>query len=173
MVKVVRKYIVIYYEYNNCFISNIIHRYRSRVSFIIAMFSKKRQFGNLGEDLACKFLMKQGFSILERNFLRKCGEIDIVCQKNASLHFVEVKTVSCEMVHTPGAAVTHVTRDEGYRPEDNVHPAKLKSLFRTIQLYLLNKNVSGETEWMVDIACVYLDLKRREVKVKMLENVVV
>ncbi|MFA6095105.1 MAG: YraN family protein [Candidatus Paceibacterota bacterium] len=147
------------------------------------MFSKKRQFGNIGEDLTCKFLMKQGFEILERNFLRKCGEIDIVCQKGNVLHFVEVKTVSCELVHTPGAAVTHVTTGGEYRPEDNVHPAKLKSLARTIQVYLVNKNVAPwpskpvagrhETEWVLDVACVYLDLKRKEVKVKMLENIVI
>jgi Holliday junction resolvase-like predicted endonuclease len=56
--------------------------------------TEKRKIGNLGEDIAAMFLMKQGFSVLERNHLRKWGEIDIVAKNGGTLHFVEVKTVS-------------------------------------------------------------------------------
>jgi Holliday junction resolvase-like predicted endonuclease len=57
--------------------------------------TEKRKTGDLGEDVAVMFLMKQGFSIIERNYLRKWGEIDIIAKKAGKLYFVEVKTVSC------------------------------------------------------------------------------
>lgn len=55
-------------------------------------FSHKRQFGNIGEDLACVFLIKIGFTIIDRNYLKKWGEIDIVAKKNNIFHFIEVKS---------------------------------------------------------------------------------
>ena len=130
------------------------------------MFSEKRIFGNKGEDIACKFLMKHGFTVIQRNYLRKCGEIDIVAKKSGVLHFVEVKTVSRENLEN----VSYET-DE-YRPEDNLHPAKLKRMARVIEVYLLDKNVSDETEWFFDALIVYLDLKNKVARVKMLENIV-
>ena len=58
--------------------------------------TEKRKTGNLGEDLACRFLMKHEFNISERNYLKKCGEIDIIADKGSKIHFIEVKSVSCE-----------------------------------------------------------------------------
>ena len=66
------------------------------------MKTARRTFGDIGEDLAETFLMKRGFSIVERNYNRKWGEIDIVARetfKNTNTYrFIEVKTVSCENV---------------------------------------------------------------------------
>ena len=47
--------------------------------------------------------MKRGFKIIERNYLKKWGEIDIVAVKNRKYYFVEVKTVSRENLES----VTH------------------------------------------------------------------
>src|SRR5947209_6344330 len=94
----------------------------------------KRRIGDIGEGLACRFLMKQNFVIKDRNYLKKYGEIDIVATKNGIYHFIEVKTVSKNLLmHKYN--VIHETFDE-YRPEDNVHPWKLLRLGRTIQAYL-------------------------------------
>jgi len=128
------------------------------------MYSEKRQFGNIGEDLAVKFLMKQGFSIKTRNFLRKCGEIDIVAEKRHKIHFIEVKSVSRDL------EVPHETTE--YRPEDNVHPAKLKRLYKTIEIYLMDQKVSDETEWQIDIVLVYIDKIHKLAKIKTLENII-
>ncbi len=35
----------------------------------------KRKIGDLGETLACKYLEQKGFSVIERNYLKKYGEI--------------------------------------------------------------------------------------------------
>ena len=48
--------------------------------------------GNLGEDAACEFLKNNGYSILQRNFRCKAGEIDIIAVKDGCTVFVEVKT---------------------------------------------------------------------------------
>ncbi len=119
----------------------------------------KRQTGDIGEEVACKYLVNKGFSIIERNYLKPWGEIDIVAQLAKRLYFIEVKTVTRE---TPG----------GFRPEDNVHPAKMRRLHRAVQTYLLDRKVSGETDWQIDVACVYLNLQTRKARVEVLENVI-
>ena len=58
--------------------------------------SKTQKIGEIGEKLACMFLMKHGFKVLDRNYRKKWGEIDIIAQKDDILRFIEVKTVSRE-----------------------------------------------------------------------------
>lgn len=48
--------------------------------------------GILGEELACNFLVKKGYFILERNWRYKKAEIDIIAMKDDVLIFIEVKT---------------------------------------------------------------------------------
>jgi putative endonuclease len=119
--------------------------------------TSKRRLGDLGEDVCCKYLKNKGFSVIERNYLKPWGEIDIVAKKAEKLYFVEVKTVS---------------RESSYRPEDNVHPAKIKRLHRVIQTYLLARKVKKDVDWQIDVACVYLDFLTKRAKVEMLENVI-
>ena len=45
-----------------------------------------------GEDLAANYLKRKGFTILERNYRIRGGEIDIIAQNEDTLIFVEVKT---------------------------------------------------------------------------------
>jgi putative endonuclease len=52
---------------------------------------KTQEVGRLGEDAVCAFLLKNGYTILERNFYCKFGEIDIIAQKAEVLALVEVK----------------------------------------------------------------------------------
>ncbi len=47
--------------------------------------------GIIFEEAACKYLKKNKFEILLRNFQTKIGEIDIICKKDNILIFVEVK----------------------------------------------------------------------------------
>ena len=131
--------------------------------------TEKRKTGNLGEDIACRFLMKQGFNVIERNYLKKCGEIDIIAKSKNKLHFVEVKAVSCETI--PNVS-DETSKDGEFRPEDNVHPWKLQRLAKTVQIYLTEKDVPHETNWQFDVITVYIDKKRLVSKVFILENVV-
>lgn len=53
---------------------------------------KNKDTGNFGENLACGFLINQGFTILEQNWRHKHLEIDIIATKGQRLHIIEVKT---------------------------------------------------------------------------------
>ena len=66
-----------------------------------------RKFGDAGEDLACKYLEKKGYEILERNrhFGRNC-EIDIIAKIKNAVVFVEVKTRKTDAFGTPLEAIT-------------------------------------------------------------------
>jgi len=135
--------------------------------------TNKQHIGELGEGIACRFLMKQGHKIRDRNYRKKWGEIDIISEKDNIIHFIEVKSVSRETLPTNVNDET-----EGYRPEDNVHPWKLKRIYRTIQTYLLDKKVhlaqrgEDETEWQIDIIAVFLNIKTRKAKVRITENII-
>lgn len=50
-----------------------------------------KQFGKFSEDLVAEYLMQQGFSILERNYKKFFGEIDIIARKGKVIAFIEVK----------------------------------------------------------------------------------
>jgi putative endonuclease len=130
--------------------------------------SEAQKTGEIGENIAVKFLMKHGFSILDRNYTKKWGEIDIIAEKEGVLHFFEVKSVSRENI----SDVAHETdASDEYRPEDNMHPWKLKRLARAIQTYLLS-NKLDEREWQFDLLTVFLSHKDKKARVKMVEDIV-
>ena len=52
----------------------------------------KKKLGDRGEDYTARYLEKQGFHIVERNWHSRYGEIDIIAENEEYLLFVEVKT---------------------------------------------------------------------------------
>ena len=56
--------------------------------------TEKRKTGDAGEEIACKYLLKKGYKIVERNYLCRSGEIDIIAidPKSHTLAFIEVKS---------------------------------------------------------------------------------
>lgn len=117
--------------------------------------ARHNEVGKIGEDIAEKYLRKKGFEIVERNYRKPYGEIDIVARKGSKTHFVEVKTVSYETL---------------YRPEDNLTPWKLERLSRVFQVYLVSH---GTGEWQFDVICIYLDQEAKRAKVKLIPNIVI
>lgn len=124
--------------------------------------------GRLGEDIGVKYLKNKGFKVILRNYRKKYGEIDIIAEKSEMLHFIEVKSVSYE--NNP-AFVSRVT--DLHRPEDNIHPQKLKRLSRTIQAYLLERYQKGEPEWVFDAITVKINQKNRQAIVNFIENIII
>ena len=76
--------------------------------------------GVLGEELACKYLVRKGYKIIERNFRKKYQEIDIIATHGSTLVFIEVKT---RRSNAFGSAVESVT------------PWKLRHLVRLSEYY--------------------------------------
>jgi putative endonuclease len=126
--------------------------------------SVNQKIGELGEDIACKYLVGKGFLILERNYTKKWGEIDIIAQKGEKLYFIEVKSVSCE-------TLPDLNDPSRKRPEENMHPWKMKRLSRTMQTYLIHNRV-GNRPWQFDVALVFINTNERKARIKILENII-
>lgn len=152
-------------------------------------FSEKRRIGNIGESIAEMFLVKQGHMILEKNYLKKWGELDLVTKKDNLIHFIEVKSV-VSRENDKESVSRYVSRNsftgknfdvevsreindgEDYLPEDNVNYWKQKRMIRAIQTYLLERNVDEDQEWQIDVLTVKMDFLKNKVIIKHIENVV-
>lgn len=131
----------------------------------------KRKLGDIGENAVTALYEHEGFAILDRNYLRKWGELDIIAKKEGKIHFIEVKSISYEISKPIESGFSHENKDI-FRPEDNLHPEKLKRLKRAIQTYIIDKHVSDDTQWQFDVATVRVDQDKKLCKVNILENLI-
>jgi putative transposase len=100
----------------------------------------RRQLGDQGEDLAAAALKKQGYKILERNYVTPLGEIDLIARQGKTLVVVEVKTRRGSRF---GA------------PQEAVNPGKQGRLRRLADYYLKAKRLTG-TPVRFDVVAVTL-----------------
>lgn len=108
--------------------------------------------GKFGEDLACIYLKKLGYKIVERNFRIRGGEIDIIAKDGEILVYVEVKT--------------RTSRKFGL-PEEAVGFHKIKFLERAAKFYRVSKNNLPDLE-RIDVVAV--DLSEKEPNIKLIKN---
>lgn len=120
--------------------------------------TQKQSVGALGEDIAARFLQERDFDIVDRNYRKPYGEIDIVALKDERVHFIEVKTVSM------GPAGTYV------RPEEHMDERKIHRFDRIVQVYLLDNELL-ECEWQYDLLAVELDIESRTAVCRYLERI--
>lgn len=95
----------------------------------------RQELGGRGEELAAAALKKQGYKIIERNYVTPLGEIDLIAKQKGLLVFIEVKTRQSERFGTPAEAV---------------HPAKQAKLRRLADYYLKQKRL-GEMPVRFDV----------------------
>ena len=90
---------------------------------------ERHETGRWGEDIACDYLVEQNYSIVERNFSCRQGEIDIIaCDKNKKeLVFVEVKTRKSYKYGSP---------------VDAVNKYKQKHIYWAAQFYIYSHNIN-------------------------------
>lgn len=107
--------------------------------------------GNLGENLACEFLIKNGYEILERNkhYSRFC-EIDIIAKHKNTIIFVEVKTRKTNAYGTPMEAITRT---------------KYENICKGVQYYLAENKVK---DYRIDVIGIML---KPELRIEHLRNV--
>lgn len=127
--------------------------------------SESQRRGLIGEEIACMFLVKQGFSIIDRNVTKRWGEIDVIAKKQGILHFIEVKLLR-------NKAISDVSRETGpISPLENITFFKLERMKRTVMSWFLDRNVSHETPFQIDGISVLYNPETKEARVKMLENI--
>mgnify|MGYP001608932769 CR=1 FL=1 len=115
------------------------------------------ELGRLAERLAEEFLKKRGFTILDRNFRKPWGELDIVAKEGNVIVFIEVKANKEDII--------------GFEPELRAGNKKLHKVVRTAKTYLSSKKIGLETEWRVDIITVIFNKGRGTAKIKHFPNV--
>ncbi|MEK7107399.1 MAG: YraN family protein [Patescibacteria group bacterium] len=121
----------------------------------------RKQVGQTGEDIACQFLERKGFRIVDRNYRKPWGEIDIIAEKDGTVRFVEVKAVSRE-------SLGDGSREMDYRPEEMVTPEKLRKVARTAALYMENKK--DKREYQVDVVGVIMDMATKKARCRLIEQ---
>ena len=70
----------------------------------------KKELGKKGELIAEKFLIKNGYKIVCKNFYTPKGEIDIIAEKNNEIIFIEVKTRTSLKFGTPAMAINYIKK---------------------------------------------------------------
>lgn len=121
----------------------------------------KSETGKLGEDIACRYLVDKGFKVLERNYRKPWGEIDVIAiAPDKTLVFVEVKTV-----------VSHNVNKLLITPEDQLTGGKLRKLKRTAYLYAndVSDKVDKSVGWRIDLLA--LTINQKNCLVRHYENV--
>ncbi len=119
------------------------------------MSQSKRELGRLGEELAARYLRRQGYLIRERNWSCPWGEIDIVAEEDDCLAFVEVRTRRGREFGTP---------------EESITPVKQSKLIEVAQAYLQEHSWSGD--WRIDVVAVELTPHGRLQRVELIRNAV-
>ena len=102
--------------------------------------------GEDGEDLAAKYLKKKGYEILEQNWRSHPCELDIICQYNNEIIFVEVKSRSSN------------------NPQDALnafHMKKQNHIIKAAKHYLTETN-NWHIPCRFDLICIYGENKNVE-----------
>lgn len=103
------------------------------------MPSQNRLFGDRAEALAERFFCEQGFRVITRNFLTRYGELDLVIEKNGTLHVIEVKARATSF-QSPFEAVTQRKRHH---------------LARALELWLRQHPTYQTYNHQIDVFCLW------------------
>ncbi len=131
------------------------------------MTTEKQNIGKLGEDIAVKYLEKHGYKILDRNYRKPWGEIDIIASENIGknqflvrqsqeLVFIEVKTQNQKFE---------------WRPEENITRHKKRQLSRIVMTYLKANRIPEDQNWRVDVLAITLDFKTKNAQIEHIQNI--
>ncbi len=102
----------------------------------------KRQVGSEKEEIAAKYLEKQGLKVIERNFRNRFGEIDLIARDGRYTVFVEVKY--------------RKTARSGH-PEEAVTYSKARTISKVADHYRLYKKLPDDALFRFDVVAIEAD----------------
>jgi putative endonuclease len=115
----------------------------------------KKEIGQLGEQMAEKFLKNKGYTVLGRRLRKRWGEIDLVVRQGKTIVFCEVKTRTTEKFG---------------RGEEAVEPIKQKKMIQTAEDFLAEHADLAECPLRFDVIAVYLEPVSKEWQIEHFEN---
>ncbi len=125
-----------------------------------------KRVGQIGENIATRLIKEQGYTILDRNYRKKIGEIDIIAEKNGTILFFEVKTAYLREGEPKSFQWVFL--------EEKITPRKQGKIRKVAMLYLNEKHVdASKISMSVGTICIAI---RRDFEVfsfKILKDVVV
>ncbi len=138
------------------------------------MKTEKRKIGDIGENLSVKFLEKKGYKIIEQNYLKKFGEIDIVAFKEdkkkifslkqkkveKKYYFFEVKTISTNFENFEKTRIT---------PEDNFTKSKIIKFDRIVEFYVRENKI--KEDYYLGVLFVYIDIEKKKSKIRFIDKI--
>lgn len=116
----------------------------------------RKGLGRRGEQLAARYLEREGYMILDTNWRCAGGEIDIIAQEGEMLAFVEVRTRR---------------GSRGPTPEQSITPAKRSKLIELAQTYLQHHHLT-DTQWRIDFVAVEMDRRGVLQRVELFRNAI-
>ena len=117
----------------------------------------KYDFGNWSENYVAQYLETKGYKILDKNYRKPWGEIDVIAKKDGIIVFVEVKANKEEVT--------------GFEPEKRVNSEKLRKINLAIQTYLAQKKYDSGQDIQIDVVSLTIDRGRGVVKIRHFKNV--
>jgi len=99
----------------------------------------KRELGTVYEQKAANFLISNGYTIIDRNFCCKLGELDLIARSEDYLCFIEVKFRSNNYRGFPGEAINY---------------KKISKISKTAEYYMLINNIPMDTPCRFDVVVI-------------------
>jgi putative endonuclease len=144
---------------------------------------KNKEIGNKGENLACQYLEQLGYEIIKRNHFDRVGEIDIIAYKNYVIHFIEVKSVSCEtqnsVIHetSNGKNAYFIENNYDYKyktceynPAEKVDRLKMRKIEKVAEKFLFENGLEEEA-YQFDLIMVFISNRGFSYKIEAIENI--
>ncbi|OQX00815.1 hypothetical protein BWK69_00710 [Candidatus Parcubacteria bacterium A4] len=121
-----------------------------------------REMGKSGEEIAEKYLLKNGYKILDKNFVFRAvggpqkAEIDIVAKKDDLFVFVEVKTAK---------------ENAFFNPENKVDFRKRNKIARAAEVWLSKNKIALDKKWQIDVIAIRINPLMEEFKLSHFPNI--
>lgn len=131
-----------------------------KIDYTNTMITLKRNFGDLGEKLAARYLSNKSYEILDVNFQnnsgRRLGEIDIIALEKKEVVFVEVKT-------------REMKKYSETLPEENITNLKLLRMSKIASAYIRLKHLEN-LDYRFDAISVWIDVTTKCAKIKHIKS---